>query len=243
MEDETVREIRIKKETLRVFINNVALAGVGVMDDNETRSQFDSIYNDIQICIHDEKMELFAPPLPHQGTFIGNQTLTHKHQTLIVHHGTMLLQYLESILASYTPLTPISVGEFQYINRERIDELKKIGQTQFDLSKLIRLCEEINLCYSNRCYFSVIMLVRAMLDHIPPIFQYSKFSEVANNYGKGGKSFKESMERLENSSRNIADGHLHNQIRIKENLPNETQVNYSNDIDLLLSEIIRMLSS
>jgi len=82
-----------------------------------------------------------------------------------------------------------------------------------------------------------------MLDHIPPIFQYNKFSEVANNYGKGGKSFKESMERLENSSRKIADGYLHSQIRSKEILPNDTQVNYSNDIDLLLSEIIRLLSS
>jgi len=149
MDDEIIREIKRKEAILRVFIKNVALAGVGVMDDNDTRSQFDSIYNDIQKCLHDENMELYAPPLPHQGTFAGNQTLTNKHQALIVHHGTILIQYLEGILTSYTPLTPISAGEFQYINRVRINELKELKQTWFDLSKLIMLCEEINLCYSN----------------------------------------------------------------------------------------------
>lgn len=242
MEDEIIREINRKKETLRVFIENVAIAGIGIMNDDDTRSHFDSMYYDIQKYLHDEKMEIYAPPLPHLGTFVGNQPLTNKHQALICHHGSMLLQYLNGILALNAPPTPISLGEIQYINRERINELRKLKQTRFDLSKFIRLCEEINICFSNKCYFSVIMLVRAILDHIPPIFQYNKFSEVANNY-EGGKSFKESMERLDNSSRKLADGYLHNKIRVKEILPNETQVNYSNDIDLLLSEIIRLISS
>jgi len=96
------------------------------------------------------------------------------------------------------------------------------SQIQYDLSRLIRLCEEINLSFSSKCYFSVILLIRALLDHIPPIFQYRNFTEVANNYGRGGKSFKESMERLENSSRKLADGYLHIQIRNKEILPNST---------------------
>ena len=213
------------------------------MNDDDTRSQFDSIYNDIEKSLNEKDMVVFAPPLPHLGTFLGNQTLTQKHQILIIHHGTMLLQYLEGMLDTNSSLEPISASIFQYINRGRIDELKQLKQTRFDLSKLIRLCEEINFCFSNRCYFSVIMLVRSVIDHVPPIFQYTRFSELANNYGDGGKSFKESIERLDNSSRKIADGYLHNKIRSKEILPNETQVNYSNDIDLLLSEIIRRLKS
>ncbi len=128
-----------------------------------------------------------------------------------------------------------------YVDLGRINELRLITSNQFDLSKLVRLCEELNKCYENGCFLAVAMLTRAILDHVPPILGYEKFGEVANNYSGGGKSFKQSMEHLENSSRKIADAHLHGQIRNKESLPNETQVNFSNDLDVLLGEIIRVL--
>jgi hypothetical protein len=88
---------------------------------------------------------------------------------------------------------------------------------------------------------AVAMLVRAILDHVPPIFSCKNFAEVSNNYGGGSKSFKQSMANLESSSRKIADSHLHTQIRSKEILPNKTQVNFSNDLDVLLAEIVRLL--
>jgi hypothetical protein len=84
-------------------------------------------------------------------------------------------------------------------------------------------------------------LTRALLDHVPPIFGKQSFAEVANNYGGGGKSFRESMLHLERSARNIGDAHLHIQIRNSESLPTSTQVNFSNDIDVLLAEIVRVL--
>ena len=49
------------------------------------------------------------------------------------------------------------------------------------------------------------------------------------------------MQILSNSLRKIADNYLHTQIRKNEVLPNSTQIDYSNDVDLLLSEIIRLL--
>jgi len=128
----------------------------------------------------------------------------------------------------------------QYVDRSRLQELKNVAATQFDLSRLIKILEELNTCYKNHCDVAVIMLTRALLDHVPPIFSCKTFSEVANNYA-GLKSFKESMTHLENSSRKIADQNLHTQIRQKESLPNRTQVNFSNDIDILLSEIVRVL--
>jgi len=128
----------------------------------------------------------------------------------------------------------------QYIDRSRLQELKDIPAVPFDLSRLIRILEELNSCYKSHCYISVITLTRALLDHVPPVFSCKSFSEVANNYA-GSKSFKESMKHLENSSRKIADQYLHTQIRAKESLPNKTQVGFSNDIDVLLSEIGRVL--
>lgn len=85
------------------------------------------------------------------------------------------------------------------------------------------------------------MLTRAILDHVPPILGVPSFSQVANNYS-GTKTFKQHMEHLEISSRKIADAHLHTMIRSKETLPTKTQVNFSNDLDVLLGEIIRVLS-
>ena len=127
-----------------------------------------------------------------------------------------------------------------YIDKTRIEELKSITKKDYDLNKIIRLLEEINVCYRNECYFGTILLVRATIDHVPPIFGFNKFSEVANNY-KGSISFKASMQNLENSSRNIADQHIHCQIRKAEVLPNKTQVNFKNDMDVLLAEIVRKL--
>ena len=49
------------------------------------------------------------------------------------------------------------------------------------------------------------------------------------------------MVHLDSSSRKIADAFLHTQIRSKEVLPNSTQIDFSNDLDVLLSEIYRTL--
>jgi len=102
------------------------------------------------------------------------------------------------------------------------------------------MCREINDNFSRENYISVIVLVRSVLDHIPPIFGYKSFSEIVNN-AKLAKSTKASFEHLDTSSRNIADAYLHIQIRDKEILPTEKQVNFSHDIDTLLGEIIRIL--
>ena len=128
-----------------------------------------------------------------------------------------------------------------FVDLDRISELRGIASSSFDLAKLIRLCEELNSCYDNGNYYAVGMLVRAILDHVPTIFGRKNFAEIANNYSGGGRSFKKVMQHLENSSRNIADLYLHTQARSKEILPNKTQVNFSNDLDLLLAEIIRVL--
>jgi len=60
---------------------------------------------------------------------------------------------------------------------------------KFDLTKLIELCKELNECYDNESFLAVAMLVRAILDHIPPIFGYDSFAEIASNYGGSNRTF------------------------------------------------------
>jgi hypothetical protein len=96
---------------------------------------------------------------------------------------------------------------FGYVSAIRIQELKEIKSEKFDLTKLIRLCEELNIAHANNLNLAVAMLLRSVLDHVPPVFSKASFSEVASNYG--GKSFKDTMQHLENGARKIADSHLH----------------------------------
>jgi hypothetical protein len=136
---------------------------------------------------------------------------------------------------------PMPLQQKDFVDPTRLDELRRSNSTSFDLAKLIRLCEELNRCFSEGCYFAVAMLTRAILDHVPPIFQCRSFTEVANNYGEGGKSFRECMQHLDRFSRKLADSFLHLQIRTREALPNATQIDSSRELDALLSEIVRIL--
>jgi hypothetical protein len=134
---------------------------------------------------------------------------------------------------------PIIFHATDYVNPQRLTELKAIQNKDFDLTRLIRLCEELNVAYKYGLYYATAMLVRGIIDHIPPIFGHSNFASVSAQYGS--KSFKKQMEGLDTSLRNIADSYLHSHIKKKEVLNNSTQVNFSPALDVLLAEICTKL--
>jgi hypothetical protein len=128
--------------------------------------------------------------------------------------------------------------ESYYIENSIIVGLSQIKSEKYDLTKLIQMCKELNDNYSLSNYLACGMLIRSILDHIPPIFEKKTFTEVANNYGT--KSFRDIILPLDVSSRRISDSYLHTPIRNKEILPNKTQVSFQPNMDTLLSEIIRV---
>ncbi|MDI5929607.1 hypothetical protein QBK93_33885 [Rhizobium leguminosarum] len=134
----------------------------------------------------------------------------------------------------------LSLTSRAVVDPARIEALRELSSPEFDLTKLIRLCEEMNLAFATESYLSMAMLTRAIVDHVPPIFGKNTFAEVASNYG--GATLKRELTNLNTTLRNIADLHLHSQIRRKEVLPTITQVDASNSLDVLLAEIIIKLS-
>jgi hypothetical protein len=132
-------------------------------------------------------------------------------------------------------------GYMALVSESRLEELRSLSSPDFDFRKLIRLCEELNTAFQEECYFATAMLTRGLLDHAPPVFGFKTFTEVANNYAGGGKSFKETMQHLENAARKVADLHLHMPIRKSETLPTAQQVNCGQQLDMLLSEIVRIM--
>lgn len=130
-----------------------------------------------------------------------------------------------------------------FVAPERIEELKSLSPNSgYDLSRVLRLCEELNIVSRRQCHMATAVLVRALIDHIPPIFGKRTFQEVANNYA-GTKSFLATAKHLDESSRKIADGLLHTQVRKTESLPTATQVDFKQSLDVVLGEVIRLLKA
>lgn len=125
-----------------------------------------------------------------------------------------------------------------YVSKSRISELGEL-KGRYDFSKLISLLNELNKAYEQEMYYSVGCIVRAVIDHIPPVFGCRSFNEISNNYS-GTKSFKEAMKGLNEQMRKVTDSYLHTPIREKEVAPVEQQVEARSSLDLLLSEIIRI---
>jgi len=126
----------------------------------------------------------------------------------------------------------------EFISLQRIYDLEALNSS-FDLKKLIAMTKELNTAHKNEMYFTVGNLLRAIMDHIPPLFNCNSFKEIYNNYS-GTKSFKDAMAGLDLQMRKISDSYLHTQIRTSEILPTAQQVDVKPSFDLLLSEIIRV---
>lgn len=127
-----------------------------------------------------------------------------------------------------------------FVDPRVIAELRQINHRNFDLTKVIRFCEELNASYQARNFLASILLIRALLNHIPPIFGHSSFLQVVNS---SRKSLKELLKPLEEIARDVADLHTHCLIRHKESLPTQNQVEpFRANFEVLLLEIIAQLS-
>ena len=126
-----------------------------------------------------------------------------------------------------------------YVSPSRIAALVELKSEKYDFQRLILLLQELNSALANSNYLSMAFLVRAIIDHVPPIFGCENFGQVANNY-PGTRSFKKNMDHLHNALRNVADSYLHTHIRPKEDLPTFLQIDFRSQLDQLLGEVIRV---
>ena len=148
-----------------------------------------------------------------------------KGQPYLVRHKTHYPEHMESDV---------------YVDQKRIMQVSSLKSKTYDSSRLAQILWELNLAYKNKCYISCLILIRAIMDHVPPVFGVNNFTQLANNYNVGGRSFKQSMLRLETTCRKLADGCLHNPIRKTESIPTSKQVEFRADIDALLGELVRV---
>ena len=154
--------------------------------------------------------------------------------------GIIAIEGVDKVISNSSVPVPQTQGR-NFIDIQIIEHLRNTTNKNFDLSRLVRYCEETNDNFRLGNYSSVIFLTRAILDHCPPIFGYKNFDNVAAQYG--GSSFKSIAQRLNTSLKKIADHHIHKQIGKKEVLPVQEEIDFSNDINFLLARIVEILES
>lgn len=153
-----------------------------------------------------------------------------------------LRSYAESALRGLDGKEPLGPsGRAAYVNESRLQQLRSLQAAPFDLGRLIQLCEELNHAWASGSRLSVLMLLRTILNHVPPVFGQRTFAGVIGQVGE--KSFKETMERLDSFLRKLADEVLHWPITKRVDIPNDQRVDFRAPLDRLLSEIYLILDA
>lgn len=208
----------------------------------EDQSRFKGIVTEAIAILNGSRLGSFATQIVFtvnsgSGGFYGGPSFACVNETEEVLRAA--IRQGERLTNSPATIGP-SASKPPFVDPMRIAELQRLSKhhaCKWDFSKLARICGELNIAHAHDCFYSVAMLSRAVADHIPPVFGARSFAQVAANVT--GKSMKDSMQHLESGLRKIADGYLHEHIREKETTPGPVQVDYRQQIDQLLAEVIR----
>lgn len=123
-----------------------------------------------------------------------------------------------------------------FIDLKIIEELRLVKGFKFDLSKIVRFCEELNSSFNAGHYLSSALLLRALINHVPPIFGHTTFQQVVSQVSK---SRRELFKPLDEVARDVADLHTHDLIRSKEILPTRNQIEpFKANLEFLLQEVL-----
>ena len=122
-----------------------------------------------------------------------------------------------------------------YVNVQVVDAIRtKQGHSTFEVTKLLGLIDELNDNYTRQNSYAAHALMRAILDHVPPILGCTDFAAVANNY-PWGRTDKRYMKKLADF-RDQADDALHRQISQKRDVLDFDDMPPSVYVDRLLQE-------
>lgn len=128
-----------------------------------------------------------------------------------------------------------------FLDQETLARLKAVESTSLDCSRLIAMCEELNDAYARANYISATLLIRAIMNHVPPVFQAQTFAQVVAN---AGRSVKHILGRLEQEARPVADLHTHILMRASEGIPSKNQLEpYKAPFEVLIHEVIAHLAA
>ncbi|MEU9413575.1 hypothetical protein AB0E08_48895 [Streptomyces sp. NPDC048281] len=144
----------------------------------------------------------------------------------------------ESPASEPEPSTPV------YVDELLIKELETNGATsQWDVTKLVQLLRELNSNFAAENAYSCLALLRATLDHIPPVLNASDFDQAASNFkwGKSNKSTDRAYALKLKDARALGDDVLHRQIGKNPDLLDMEDVPHRRYLNRVLRHVIDAL--
>lgn len=127
-----------------------------------------------------------------------------------------------------------------YVDPRHIKDWEQAAAaTKWDVSRLSALANDLNASHAQERPFSCLMLIRAIMDHIPPLFGHKLFSQVASQF-PGIRTDKAYVKAL-GDNRLLGDDVLHR--HIGEQLPRITmhEVPARIFLDALLRGVVTVL--
>jgi hypothetical protein len=114
--------------------------------------------------------------------------VTEANAVVMIPRPALLGRPLTAANYSYVPAEepgaePVSAEITSYADEKIVDALRsKTANGKFDLTKLLALIDELNENYANENTYACLALIRAIMDHVPPILGCKNFEEVASSY-------------------------------------------------------------
>ena len=147
-----------------------------------------------------------------------------------------LLPDIESALERADEHTLAAGGNAWIIDPALIERLSSAESSTLDLGYLVRMCREINSCFAHGNLVATTLLMRAVLNYVPPLFGQETFPQVVATIGR---SLKDSFGHLESGLRKVADFHTHRRIGATELYPSAAQVEpFKPQFELLLQQVV-----
>lgn len=136
----------------------------------------------------------------------------------------------------------LAVGNSAWIiDPKLIGQLSAATSANRDVTFLVQMCREINSCFAHGNFVATTLLMRAVLNYVPPLFGQETFSQVV---AQTSRSLKDSFTHLENGLRKIADFHTHRRITTAEFCPSPAQVEpFKPQFELLLQELLARMQA
>ena len=128
-----------------------------------------------------------------------------------------------------------------FIDASLLERIRKLRSKKFDLAKLLRFAEELNENFDRGNYLSCALLMRAIINHVPPLFGYTTFGQVVAN---SAKSVKALLNHLEEGARDVGDLHTHDTVNRFSMPPPRNQLEpYKAPLEVLFNEIERCVGT
>ncbi len=226
-----IKNLKIPQR-LSDFSDNIAVENICEKVEILLRNIY---YNDTSMQVSKTVLESYFYPT--EDVYVKNM-LEHKRKTWEKAKGR-LLSILNSRIEDLQQKSKFKKNTDTFINEEIINKFEKLSNPKFDTIKLRQYLREVNISYKENNLLSCILLLRAILNYVPPIFGCSTFSQYVS---ESGRSLKAIFSILEEGLRKIADLHTHKPISSKEYLPTNNQISpYKSQFEILLQEILTKL--